>query len=279
MTIKEFLEEIDKVFAKSGIECSRQEALMLVCHVLSADSVYLFTHMNEYVDEKLLLAAAALVNERCGGRPLAYILGTANFYGIDLTVDERVLIPRPETELIAKEAIDFAAENYACAGILDICTGSGCISAALAENIESCSITASDVSLKALQIANHNLSKYKNVRVMRSDLFDKIGEKFDIIVSNPPYVASAARQKLQREVRDFEPELALFAGEDGLDILKRLIPEAAEHLNSGGLFLCEIGDDQGEAALALAKNTAQYYEESIQKDLCGRDRYLRARKL
>ena len=278
MTIKEFLEEIQRVFEKCGITCAAREAMLLACHVLSKDQLYLIVNKDEYIDEKILLAAAALVNERCSGRPLAYILGSADFYGINITVDERVLIPRPETELMVEEILKSDHSERDGLKILDLCTGSGCIAAALAENLPSSSILASELSLKAYQIANYNLRKYDNVKLCRSDLFENIEESFDIIVSNPPYVALKDKETLQREVKDHEPEVALFAGEDGLDIIRRLIPEVPSHLNDDGLFFMEMGEEQGNAVLEIAKATGAFDSIEIKKDLSSLDRYLVAKK-
>lgn len=276
MTIDEFLQEIIRVFKKSGIANPENEAQLLACHVLSCDKTYLFLHRDEYIDEKILLGSAALINERCKRRPLQYILGTANFYGIDLTVDERVLIPRPETEVMCEDAIKIA-KSIENPRILDLCTGSGCISAALAENVPKASIIASDVSLKALQIARHNLSKYENVKVLKSDLFDAIEGKFDIIISNPPYVPLRDKAGLQQEVRDFEPEIALFSGEDGLDLIKEILKKVPEHLKKEGYLFLEHSEEQSTEIENLVKNG--FYDISTVKDLAGLDRYLKARKI
>ncbi len=278
MTIKEFLDEITAVFEKAGISCAQREALLLACHVLSCEQIYIFTHKGEYIDEKILLAAAALVNERCKGRPLAYIMGSADFCGIDITVDERVLIPRPETELLVEEVLGSDLISVKGLKILDLCTGSGCIAAALASNLPNASVCASDLSLRALQLAGYNLRPYENARTLKSDLFEKVEGKFHIIVSNPPYVAERDRESLQREVKDHEPEMALFAGEDGLDIIRKIIPKAADHLEKDGLFLMEMGESQAEEVLRLAEETGCFYDISIKKDLSGLDRYLKARK-
>lgn len=275
MTIKEFLEEITKVFRKSGVACPENEAVLLACHVLSVDRSYLLLHRDEYIDEKILLASAALINERCAGRPLAYILGTANFYGLDITVDERVLIPRPETELIAEEAIHC---GKTAPRVLDLCTGSGCIAAAIAANLPEAQITASDVSLKAFQLARYNCRPYGNITVVRSDLFEKLEGPFDVIVTNPPYIAEKDRSWMQREVKDHEPEMALFAGEDGLDIIRRILAEAGNYLAEDGLLLMEIGEKQTEEVLRLAAESGQFKEIAVKKDLAGLDRYLKARK-
>ena len=163
--------------------------------------------------------------------------------------------------------------------ILDLCTGSGCIAAALASFLSGADITASDLSLKALQLAGYNLRPYANVKTVRSDLFENIEGEFDVIISNPPYVAERDREGLQREVRDYEPKEALFAGEDGLDIIRRLVPEAGKHLKSGGLFLMEIGEDQAAEVLKIAGESGAFGTAEVRKDLSGLDRYLRAKKV
>ncbi len=275
MTVKEFLEEIEKALRKAGIGCAAREAVLLACHVLSVDQVYLYTHKDEYIDEKVLLGAAALVNERCKGRPLAYIMGTAGFCGLDITVDERVLIPRPETELLVEEVVKLGKGDIR---VLDLCTGSGCIAAAVAAELPSASVTASDLSLRALQLARYNLKAYEKVKVVRSDLFEGIEESFDVIVSNPPYVALRDREELQREVKDFEPEMALFAGEDGLDVIKKILKSVGDHLVPGGMLFMEIGDTQGDEVRRLAEETGVFGELSVEKDLAGLDRYLKAKK-
>lgn len=276
MTIDQFLEEIIKVFRKSGIFNPENEAQIMACHILSCDKTYLYLHRNEYIDEKILLGSAALINERCKGRPLAYIIGTANFYGYDITVDERVLIPRPETELLAEAALK-EAQTIENPRILDLCTGSGCISVVLADKLPNADITASDLSLRALQIARYNGKSYPNINFVRSDLFEKIEGEFDIIVTNPPYVAERDRDGIQREVKDFEPEMALFSGYDGLDLIKKIIKEAPLHLKKGGLLLLEHSEDQSEEIRRLAE--ADFYEIATIRDLAGSDRYLRARKI
>ena len=281
MTIREFLEEIIRVFKKAGVESPEAEARQLACHVLSCSPAFLVSHADDEVDDKLLLASAALINERCKGRPLQYVLGSADFYGIDLAVDERVLIPRPETELLAEEAIA-ALKDRPFPKALDLCTGSGAIAAAVAANVPNVKVVATDLSPKAFMLARVNLRPYENVKVLRGDLFGALAEDelpFDAVLTNPPYIPSDVIPTLSAEVKDFEPRMALDGGADGLDIIRRIIKEAPEHLKSGGILLMEIGDDQGPAVIDLAAQTGAYREARIIKDLAGRDRILRAEKL
>ena len=278
MTVDEFLEEIIRVFRRAGIECPENEAMLLACHVLSCKKSWLYMHKDDEVDDKLLLASAALINERCKGRPLQYILGTANFYGIDLAVDERVLIPRPETEVLVEAAIEEIG-SVPSVRVLDLCTGSGAIAAAIAANVPGAQVTATELSPRAFMLARVNLRPWSNVRVLRGDLFEALPEgeePFDAILTNPPYIPTDVIDTLAREVKDHEPAMALDGGADGLDIIRRILSGAPNHLKEGGLFLMEIGDDQGEKALGLATESGLYDQVQILKDLAGRDRILKA---
>ena len=280
MTIKEFLEEIIRVFKKAGVECAETEARLLACHVLSCSPAFLVSHADDEMDDKVLLASAALINERCKGRPIQYVLGSANFYGIDLAVDERVLIPRPETELLVEEAIAFLKERP-FPKAMDLCTGSGAIAAAVAANVPNVKVIATDMSPKAFMLARVNLRPYQNVKVLRGDLFEALPEgelPFDAILTNPPYIPAEVISTLSREVKDYEPRMALDGGADGLDIIRRIIKEAPDHLKPGGMLLMEIGHDQGSAALELAAQTGEYREAQMIKDLEGHDRMLRVLK-
>ena len=278
MTVDEFIEEIIRVFRRAGIECPENEAMLLACHVLSCEKSWLYMHRDDEVDDKLLLASAALINERCKGRPLQYILGTANFYGIDLAVDERVLIPRPETEVLAEAAIEMIG-SAPSVRVLDLCTGSGAIAAAIAANVPGAQVTATELSLRAFMLARVNLRPWSNVRVLRGDLFEALPEgeeSFDAILTNPPYIPTEVINTLAREVKDHEPVMALDGGADGLDLIRRILSEAPDHLKEGGLLLMEIGDDQGAKVLDIATKSGQYDQAQILKDLAGRDRILKA---
>ena len=286
MNIEEFLQEIIRVFKKAGIECAEAEARQLACHVLSCDLSYLILHSREEIDDKVLLASAALINERCKGRPLQYVLGTASFYGIDLAVDERVLIPRPETELLAERAIAELKERP-FPKVMDLCTGSGAIAAAVAANVPNVKVVATELSPRAFMLARVNLRPYANVKVLRGDLFEALESKdsdpstkdipFDAILTNPPYIPSGAIDGLAREVKDHEPHMALDGGKDGLDIIKRIIAEAPAHLKPSGFLLMEIGDDEADAVMDLVLSSGAYRSASILKDLAQKDRMLMAR--
>ena len=276
MTIEEFLQEIITVFKKVGIENPGLEAQILAAHVLSVDRFYLFLHKDEELDDKVLLASAALINERCKRRPLQYVMGKANFYGIDLAVDERVLIPRPETEELVEAALKLM-EDKKNPSVLDLCTGSGCIACAVAANKKDADVTASEYSLKAYQLASYNCRPYENIKLKRANLLEGLNV-YDFILTNPPYIPTDVIDTLQPEVKDFEPKMALDGGKDGLDLVKKIIDEAPDHLNPQAWILMEIGDDQAEAVLEYAKRSKKYTNPEIIVDLEGKNRIFKAQK-
>jgi HemK-related putative methylase/protein-(glutamine-N5) methyltransferase, release factor-specific len=196
--------------------------------------------------------AEAFAKERATHKPLQYVLGNTEFYGKKLEVKEGVLIPRPETELLTEEVIKLAEGKT----VLDLCTGSGAI--AIAVKLEtSCTVTASDVSDVAIEVAKRNAElNGVEIEIIKSDLFNDITGKFDIIVSNPPYIPTADVAGLMSEVKDYEPLLALDGGADGLDIIRRIAEDAKTRLNDGGILLLEIGIGQADAVTALLSGYA-----------------------
>ena len=205
-------------------------------------------------------------------RSLWYIIGDADFCGYKIKVDERVLIPRPETEDLVMLAVSMAKEGQK---ILDLCTGSGAIAIATAKELQKknirVEITASDISEDALTLAKENAeANGAEVKFLQSDLFARLDGEYDLVISNPPYIPTATVQTLQREVRDFEPHLALDGGEDGLDIYRRIAEQAQTHIRAGGSLLMEVGE--GEAA-DVAKLFPQ--KSMIAKDFNGVDRYVK----
>ena len=215
-----------------------------------------------------------VVDERLTGRPLWYIIGDTDFYGYKIQVDERVLIPRRETEELALHVINSAEEGYK---ILDLCTGSGAIAIAVSKELEKrgveATVTASDISDGALELARQNVAANKaNVQFIKSDLFARIRERYNIIVSNPPYIPSSDIEGLQREVKDYEPRLALDGGEDGLDYYRRIAEDAPKCLARGGMIILEVGDGQATDVAKLFKY-AEY--TMILKDMADKDRFVK----
>ena len=215
-----------------------------------------------------------VVDERLTGRPLWYIIGDTDFYGYKIQVDERVLIPRRETEELALHVINSAEEGYK---ILDLCTGSGAIAIAVSKELEKrgveATVTASDISDGALELARQNAAANEaSVHFIKSDLFARIRERYNIIVSNPPYIPSSDVEGLQREVKDYEPRLALDGGEDGLDYYRRIAEDAPKCLARGGMIILEVGDGQATDVAKLFKY-AEY--TMILKDMADKDRFVK----
>lgn len=215
-----------------------------------------------------------MADERLTGRPLWYIVGNTDFYGYELSVDERVLIPRPETEGLTRLALSSAEPGDK---VLDLCTGSGAIAIALKKESDKknmkLQVTACDVSEDALEVAKNNAAKCKaEVKFVQSDLFSRLRGRFNLIVSNPPYIPTDVIPTLEREVKDHEPHLALDGGKDGLDFYRRIANEAGKYMEKGGSLLLEVGIDEAQAVVKLFK----YCDYSmILKDDFGVDRYVK----
>ncbi len=235
-------------------EQARRDAETLLLHLVGKNRAWLLTHLEDELPGGLSAQFAQLIERRYRGEPIQYITGEQEFFGLPFRVTPDVLIPRPETEHLVEKALALAAAN-ASPRIADVGTGSGAIAVALAHNLPHPQITALDISAAALEIALQNAVRNgvsDRIRFLKSDLLAGVaGERVDIVVSNPPYVPMADRHSLSVEVRDHEPGLALFAGEDGLEVYRRLIPAAYAVLESGGFLVMEIGFMQSDSVAAL----------------------------
>lgn len=230
-------------------------------------------------EERILKVAQAkeiirIADERLTGRPLWYIIGDTDFCGYTIKVDERVLIPRPETEELAMLVVGIAEEGQS---VLDLCTGSGAVAVAVYKELEKYNrkvkMTATDISADALALAKENAeANGADILFLQSDLFSRIRGRFDIIVSNPPYIPSADIEGLQREVKDYEPRLALDGGADGLDIYRRIAQDCGKYLNRGGMVILEVGEGEAQEVIKLFKSVAY---SMIIKDFNGVDRYVK----
>jgi release factor glutamine methyltransferase len=253
-SIAEALREASRILEGAGVPEARREAGSLLSFVLGKDRTFLISHSEDPIDDSLD-RLREFVERRAAGEPLQYITGVQDFYGREFRVTPDVLIPRPETELLVEAALDVNSRNDAL--ICDVGTGSGCIAVTLLCELPGARAVAVDKSPAALEIARLNAAKQAvadRVVFVVSDCFDALDHnehQFDLIVSNPPYVAEAALAGLQREVRDHEPRLALSPGPDGLSIIRRLLTAAPAYLKPGGHLLMEIGFDQGEAVRSL----------------------------
>lgn len=255
-------------FAEKGIDESDAEWIY---------SLVLDIKRSELSSERIISPAeskqiASIVEKRLTGRPLWYIIGDVDFCGCTIKVDERVLIPRPETEQLAEIAIKTVEEGDK---VLDMCTGSGCLAIAIAKGCagKNISVTAADVSDAAIMLAKENANLNSAVvHFVQTDLFDNIRGRFNVIVCNPPYIKTAEIAELDREVKDFEPRIALDGGEDGLDFYRRLAREINRYVARGGMLILEVGEDQAAEVLRLFEK--RDYAIVI-KDLEGKDRFLK----
>lgn len=260
---------------RRGNDTGRLDAELLLARVLKLDRIGLIMHSERPLSPQELGSFRELFKRRRNGEPVAYLLGEREFYGIMLRVDARVLIPRPDSERLVEVALERTRQRSMLGRALDMCTGSGCVAIAFARTRPTWSVTASDVSPAALEVARdnaHRTGAIRNLRLLEGSLFSAVvGERFDLITANPPYIASAEIATLPPDVRDFEPRLALDGGADGLDFVRQIAAQAAAAMNPGALLALEIGADQGAAASAILEQHGFSAVERAQ-DLAGRDR-------
>jgi release factor glutamine methyltransferase len=255
MTLQEWLAKGEaQLLASPHPGRARLDAESLLLHVLGRGRAFLLAHRDDLLDAEPAVRYLALVERRLAGEPIQYILGETEFYGLPFQVTRDVLIPRPETEHLVEKALEIAA-SFPRPRIVDVGTGSGAIAVALAHHLPQAAITAVDLSASALDLARHNAERNSvasRIRFLEGDLLAPVSrEQFEIVVSNPPYVPTVDRASLAVEVRDYEPALALFAGGDGTDIYRRLIPAAHAVLVPGGFLVLEIGYGQPAAIRSL----------------------------
>jgi release factor glutamine methyltransferase len=257
---------------------ARQDAEALLLHLLGKDKAWLIAHAEGELPGGEAARYAALLERRFRGEPIQYITGETEFYGLPFRITPAVLIPRPETEHLVEKALELAA-SFTVPRIVDVGTGSGAIAVALAHKLLGAPITAIDLSASALDVARENAQRNGvSIRFLQGDLLKPVaGEQFEMVVSNPPYVPSADRPTLSVEVRDYEPKLALFAGEDGLSVYRRLIPAAFDALTPGGYLLMEIGFSQSPAIGDLL-NGSGFEQIKFVPDLQGIPRVACARR-
>jgi release factor glutamine methyltransferase len=256
---------------------SRLEADLLAAHVLDRPRSWLFAHGDALIDAPQARRIERLIEQRAAGRPVAQLLGYRAFYGRDFRVDEHVLIPRPETELLVDLAL--AADLADAARVLDVGTGTGCIALTLAAERPGWRVTAVDRSPAALNVAraNRQALELERVTLLEGDLLEPVaGQRFDLIVSNPPYIA-ADDAHLERGDLRHEPRMALAGGSDGLELIRRLVDQAVQALNSGGLLMIEHGYDQASAVAGLCRR-AGFETVSSHRDLAGIERVTLGRR-
>lgn len=275
MTIDECLTEGVSKLQSNGISDCETDAFALLEEVLGVSRGDFFLRKCEKISKDHYTSYMKLIDKRCEHIPLQHIIGKANFYGYEFTVDSNVLIPRQDTEILVEHVLSLPQGD----SILDMCCGSGCIGISLyLENVKrgiNISTTLSDISDKALEVARRNanslIGDIDTFRMVKSDLFENIDGDFSIIVCNPPYIPTKDIDDLQIEVRKHDPHLALDGHEDGLSFYKRIIPKAGDYLKPDGYLCFEIGYNQGESVKRLMIDNG-YKDVEVHKDLGGLDR-------
>ena len=285
-TVRRFLEWTTGFFTRKNVDSPRLAAELLAAHVLNYPRIKLYTDYERPLTDAQLKHLRDLVQRAAEQEPIAYLTGRAHFFNLAFDVTRDTLIPRPDTETLVEDVLQLArnAPGFEAPRILDLCTGSGCVAAAIAHHLKTATVLATDISEKAVAVARRNIEKLglsDRVTVEQGDLFEPISRTvdarpFNLIVANPPYIPSATIETLDKSVKDFEPLQALDGGLDGLTLHRRILSDAPRHLLPGGRIYLEIAFDQGELALQVAAEYSAFENVRIVKDFHGRDRVLTA---
>ena len=274
------LREGKKVLEKNNIEEASIISRILLEYVLKIDRNKLVINKDEEIENNKENEYIGYIKEVAAGKPVQYITNKQDFMGLSFFVDENVLSPQPDTEILVEEAIKYANQIKENVEILDMCTGSGCIGVALAKHVKNAKVTLVDISTKALEVAKKNAKENEvkeKVNFIQSDMFENIKSKFDVIVSNPPYIKTKVINELDLQVQN-EPHLALDGGENGLKFYEILINEAPKYLKENGKIFLEIGYDQKKEVEELARNSKLYKEIETVKDLANNDRVIELKR-
>jgi release factor glutamine methyltransferase len=278
-SLSEVIVEARRLLEQAGIESAEQEAFWIVEHVLRLPAHHVVADRARLLSPAELAAARGLIERRVGREPLQYILGTQEFCGLEFDVNQAVLIPRPETELL----VDYVAQRIPAerqATIVDVCTGSGCIAVAIARLRPHARVIATDLSTPSLEVARRNAARHavcERITWLEGDLLEPLAGRglegrIDVIVSNPPYISEADWATLQPEVRLFEPRGALVAGPQGTELHERLLHEAGRYLSPGGALIMEIGAGQARAMRRIVDQIPGYRFHRLVYDKAGLER-------
>ena len=252
---------------------SKNEVRLLLSTILNINSLELNLHLEDKVDEEKKNKFYDAIDRLNNGEPLQYILSNANFYGYDYYVNKNVLIPRFETEELVYQTLEYLKNIKPNAKVLDLCTGSGCIGLTLKQELNTLDVTMSDISREALEVTKINKDKYNvDCPIIESDLFENITGKFDCIISNPPYISRD--EEVMELVKNNEPELALYADNNGLAIYERIFKEAKHYLNESYLLALELNSNKSQEIYNLAEKYFPGNKLIIKKDNYGRERML-----
>lgn len=276
MNIKEILEQARLKLKQNNIEDEAIICKQLLSYVLNKNKQYLIINMDKEVPKEQYHTFNKYINKIIDGYPLQYITHNQEFMGINFYVDENVLIPQPDTEILVEKTIEIA-KTIEKPIILDMCTGSGAIAISIKKNVNEAQVIATDISKEALEVAKQNDKKCE-ITFIQSDLFENINNEFDIIVSNPPYVKKEEIKKLSKEVQN-EPKLALDGGDDGLYFYRKIIGQAYKYLKTNGYLCLEIGEDQKKEVCNLIIENGKYAIPIAYKDLENNDRVIITKKV
>lgn len=281
-SIHETLKTGISILESNYIESALLDAQILLCHILNCDKSHLIIHKNDKISADNYDKYIGLINKRARNMPVKYLTGICEFYSLDFEVNENVLIPRPDTEIIIDTALA-AVDKKQKIKILDLCSGSGCIGITLANLYKESFVTLVELSDGAIRISEKNIEKHnlKNrIKIYKKDILkETIDGQFDIIVSNPPYINENDFENLEPDVKNYEPEMALISPQDEYKFYKRIIDVYSKNLAKNGIMLLEMGYNQSEYLYSYALNSEFFSEISIIKDLSGINRVLYLKKI
>jgi release factor glutamine methyltransferase len=288
MTVLEVLNWATDCFRDHGIQNPRLNAELLLACSLNLSREGLYVHLHDPIGEEEKKALEEMINRRLSGEPLQYILGHQEFWSTDLRVDPRVLIPRADTEFLVEQALSILSKisSVKPPTVLEIGTGSGAVAIALSREVRNVFLVATDISRKALRLARQNAKEntvLERIAFIHGDLFSPFRlfeerEPFDLILSNPPYIVRSEIGNLAREVKDFEPIVALDGGEDGFDFHRKIISRCPKYLRRGGWLLLEVGQGQAREVSEMLEKTGRFGPIERIQDLSGIERVLKAQK-
>ncbi len=296
LLVKEMLTMGEKQLMDSDIADATRDCKILYCYMMDIPFSKIILEYQEVLQDRLCDKYFELIDRRSKGEPVQYIMGSQEFMGLEFIVNENVLIPRQDTETLVEDALEIINTGTLRGedmdvkrkewDILDLCTGSGAIGVSLARIANKVNVTCSDISEGAIKVAKENAQKHgvaKSVKFEQGDLFKPFSkhfrkQKFDMIISNPPYIKSSIIPTLQKEVCEHEPLSALDGGESGLDFYERIVSGVGSHLRKSGVLLLEIDHDQGEAVSGLLSRNGEFTSIRVLKDLANRDRIVFAKK-
>ena len=273
-SLKGLLTDGTKMLTQAGIDEAELDARYILEYITGLNSAQYFIHSEDIIEKNKAEEFFRLIERRSKRIPLSYVIGTRDFFGLTFKVDENVLIPEQETELLVEEVIKYSEGK----SVLDMCTGSGCIAISIALFGKPSKVAASDISEKALEVARENAKSLKagEISFIQGDMFENVTDKFDIIVSNPPYIETGEIDELMPEVRDYIPRLALDGDIDGLKFYRIISKEAVKKLNKNGRIFYEIGYNQSRAVASILLENG-FTDVKIMKDYSGLDRIVMAK--